>query len=426
MKLNIDVHDREIISLLERLVAITGPEPWVRKLRALEHQAGENPFLRKWQLERNCIELTFGQMLASRDAQGRFPVAIQNQMQYELYGFAAGVVRIYEQLTPRGRARVHGMLRDGLQPDNNLLPFQHEIVTAVHLVSRGYDVQMNDLENGSGVDYIASKDGLELEVECKVFTGDLGRKIHRGKVLMLHRYVADVVQDVFKRATKGLLVRVEVPDRLTCQPRQLGAIKRTLSEALLSGDAVVRNLECEVTVFDFEIGASPFVARSFEETDQAAIRDFAHKRLGKANRELMVLFSPGKRAVVLQVQSAGHDETLKGAHRQLREAAKGQFTKTRPGILSVQFQELSAEQLLDIAKSDTTNRANATGLQIMTSDFLNSPNRQHIHAVVYRSQGSLTESQAAQGRSVRGEGPAYYIRNPGNAHYNDPRCMAFA
>ena len=157
--------------------------------------------------------------------------------------FAAGAVRIYEQLSERGKARFRGMLRDGLQPGSSLLALQHEVVTAVHLVSRGYDVQMNDLEGGSGVDYIASKDGLEIEVECKFFTGDLGRKIHRGKVLILHRYIADVVKDVFQRASKGLLVRVEIPDRLTCQPQQLEAIKRSLSIALLSGEAVVRTPE---------------------------------------------------------------------------------------------------------------------------------------------------------------------------------------
>lgn len=425
MWFDIDVHDWEIVSLLERLVAITGPDPWVRKLRTLQQQARENPFLAQWQSERNGIELTFGMLLAAQNAQGRFPVQIQSQAQYELYGFAAGVVRIYEQLSVKGKTRLHGMLRDGLQPDNNLLALQHEVVTAVHLVSRGYDVEMNDLENGAGVDYIASKDGLEIEVECKVFTGDLGRKIHRGKVLMLHRYVADVVQDVFKRASKGLLVRVEVPDRLTCQPRQLEAIKRDLSTAFLSGDDVVRNPDCEVEVLDFEIASSPFAAKSFEETDQAAIREFVHKRLGKANRELIVLFAPAKRAVVVQVQSAKHDETLKGAHRQLREAAKGQFTKTRPGILCVQFQELTADDLLNLAKDDTTDRSRATGLQIMTSDFLNSPNRQHIYAVAYRSQGALREGHSPNGRTLRSQGPAYYIRNPNNPCYDDPRCSAF-
>jgi hypothetical protein len=426
MRFEIDVHDTEIVSLLERLLAITRPDPWVRKWRTLEQQARENQFLREWHSERNGIELAFGRLLSMQNAQGKFPVQVQDETQYELYGFAAGVVRIYEQLSAKGKTRLNGMIRDGLQPGNNLLALQHEIVTAVHLVSRGYEVQMNDLEKGSGVDYIASKDGAEIEVECKVFTGDLGRKIHRGKVLTLHRHVADVVELAYKRATGGLLIQVEIPDRLTGQPQQMDAIKRGLSSALLSGTTVVKVPECEIRVLDFEIATSPFAPRDVEEIDQRAIRDFAHKRLGRGNRELMILFAPGKRAVVLQVQSAKHDETLKGAYRQLREAATGQFTKTRPGILTVQFQELTADQLLSIAKDDTTVRSKATGLQVMTSDFLNSPNRGHILGVVYRSHGVLSAADGPAGRSMRSQGPAYDIRNPANPHYNDPRCMPFS
>jgi hypothetical protein len=285
---------------------------------------------------------------------------------------------------------------------------------------------MNDLENGSGVDFIATKEGLEIEVECKMFTGDLGRPIHRNKVLMLHRHVADVVQNAFKQAKRGLLVRVEVPNRLTCQPSQMEGIKRALASAFVSGGIVVRHPECEVEILDFDVQQSPFKGTSADDIDQMAVRIFAQERLGKANRELMVLFSPGRRAVVVQVQSARDDETLKGAYRQLREASRGQFTKTRPGILAVQFQELTAEDLLNIAKSDSNVRGRATSLQIMTSDFLESPNRQHIYAVVYRSQGTLVHGQDQSGsRTLRSEGPAYFIPNPGNPSYRDPRCAAF-
>lgn len=426
MHFDIDVHEWQVDSLLRRLMEINGPDPWIRKWRTLQQQVSQNPFLQKWHIERHGIELKLGQLLASEGLGRKFPIRPQDESQYELYGFSAGIVRIYEQLSEKGKARLRGMLRDGLQPDNNLLPLQHEIVTAVHLISRGYDVQMNDLENGCGVDFIALKAGIEIEVECKVFTADLGRKIHRNKVLMLHRYLVDIVQDIFKRATCGLLVRIEIPDRLTCQPTQLEAIRRSLNSAFLTGDLAVRSPECEVQVLDFDIQDSPFNVKTIEEIDQTKIRDFAHKKFNKANRELMMLFSPGKRAIVVQVQSAKNDELLKGAYRQLRESAKGQFTKTRPGILAVQFQELSGAELLDIARTDTSNKAKATGLQIMTSEFLNSPNRQHIHAVAYRSQGVISSTDGPHGSTTRSQGPAYYFRNPANPHFDDKRCFAFS
>jgi hypothetical protein len=49
-------------------------------------------------------------------------------MDYKLYGFIAGVVRIYEQLSPTGKKQLRRMLRDGLQPDNHCLLLQHGIL----------------------------------------------------------------------------------------------------------------------------------------------------------------------------------------------------------------------------------------------------------------------------------------------------------
>jgi len=58
--------------------------------------------------------------------------------------------------------------------------------------------------------------------------------------------------------------------------------------------------------------------------------------------------------------------------RQLRDAAKGQFTGTRLAMLVAQLHALAADQLLNLGLLDSSTRANAHGLQIMTSDFLQS------------------------------------------------------
>ena len=130
--------------------------------------------MREYQSERHGLELTFRSLLSDQRRTGRFPITVKNDAQYRLYAFAATIVRIYEQLSVPGNVRLRGMLLDGLKPDNNLLSLQHEINTAVHFVSRGFDLDFNDIEKGSGVDFIARYDGIELEVECKMFTGDLG------------------------------------------------------------------------------------------------------------------------------------------------------------------------------------------------------------------------------------------------------------
>jgi hypothetical protein len=313
------------------------------------------------------------------------------------------------------------MLLDGLKPDNNLLSVQHEVITVVHLVQRGYDVEMNDLERGSGVDFIATREELQLEVECKMFTGDLGRKLHRRKVLMLHKHLFDTVLRAYQSAQHGLFIRITVPDRLHCGNPQLHGIEQALSTGLQAGNALTKSDECEIEITDFAIAESPFNVAGPHDISRKALEDFSRAKFGRVNKEMMIVFSPGKRAVIALVESAQPDEVLKGVARQLRDTAKRQFTGTRPGIIAVQFQELSADAMENLARKDSSSRVNANGLQIVTADFLDSPKRAHIHTVVYRSHGRMTRA----GNTITGAGPAYFIRNPGNACYGDVRARAF-
>ena len=422
MRFTVDVMDHDVTELVNKFIAITGTEPWSRKFTALRRQLQDNRFLHDWQAEHFGVELKLRQLIEEQERTGQFPVDVRDHLHYKLYGFVAGVVRIYEQLSLTGQKRLQGMLRDGLQPDNNLLSLQHEIATAVHLMGRGYDVEMNDLENGSGVDFIARLRGLELEIECKMFTGDIGRQIHRRKALDLHKHLSVTLQRAYGTAAKSLLIRITIPARLTCSPLQLKGIDTTVSVALEAGTSAAKSEHCEVQVIEFDVADSPF---SVSTPNEEAIRTFVEAKLNRINKELMYIFSPGKRALVALVESARPDTVLKGVYRQLREASKGQFTRSRPGILSIQFQDLTADEMENIAMSDTAERPKATGLQVMTSDFLASENRRHIHTVSYRSHGRLMAQDRAVANTIQETGLCYVIRNPLSPYHDDPRARVF-
>jgi hypothetical protein len=190
---------------------------------------------------------------------------------------------------------------------------------------------------------------------------------------------------------------------------------------LQAGKALTKSDDCEVEITDFAIAESPFNVAGPNDISRKALEDFSRAHYGRVNTEMMIVFSPGKRAVIALVESAQPDEVLKGVARQLRDTAKRQFTGTRPGIIAVQFHELSADAMENLAREDSSSHMNANGLQIVTSDFLDSPKRAHIHTVVYRSHGRITRA----GNTITGAGPAYFIRNPGNAFYADSRARAF-
>ena len=100
---------------------------------------------------------------------------------YRLFAFMASVVSIYERLSTKGQKRLRGMILGGLR-DNGLTPLQQEMGVAAHLFWRGFDVFFSDIETGlGGFDFLATKDGIEIEVECKRIGLSLGRKIALGR-----------------------------------------------------------------------------------------------------------------------------------------------------------------------------------------------------------------------------------------------------
>lgn len=422
MKFPIDVHDTEVQQLLGGLTQITGIESWKRRFKWLERESADNPLMEEWLRERCSIEWTFNEVLRNQSLMRRGPFTVENIAEYELVAFAAGTVRIYERLNERGRQRLRGVLLDGLKEDKGLSSVQHEIMTAVHLMRRGFDVEFHDMELGGGFDFLAQKEGVEIEVECKMFTADLGRKIHRRRSATLCKALESVLSQTYGSATAGMIVTVTIPDRLTPSPEQHRGIEQTLRAGLLSGDALTRTEHCDVRVLDFSIDKSPF-NKTPEDLSRKEVQHFVWERTGRSNSTLMILFSPGRRAVVLSLESQKSDDVLKGMRHQLREAAKGQFTKTRPAFLAVQLHDLTADQLADLAQSDSPWRGNATGLQVMTSDFLQSPSRAHIHSVVYRSHSTLSDDH--QHGLKRADGLAYLIKNGYHPLHKDPRYSVF-
>lgn len=422
MKFPTNVYDTEVLELLCGLIKITGIEPWKRRFQWLQREAGDNPLMEKWLRERCRIEWTFNEILCNQSLMPQQSFRVDGMAQYELVAFAAGIVRSYERLSESGRRRLRGVLLDGLKEDKGLLSVQHEITTAIHLMSRGFDVEFHDMEHGGGFDYVARKEGIEIEVECKMFSSDLGRKIHPRRSATLCKALEDVLAQTCRSASVGMIITITIPDRLTPSPEQHRGIEQTLRAGLLSGDALTRTEHCEVRTLEFSIEKSPF-NKTAKEASHKEVHQFVGERTGRWNSTLMIFFSPGRCAVILSLESSKSDDVLKGMRYQLREAAKGQFTKERPAFLAVQLHGLTASELTDIAHSDSPWRGNATGLQIMTSDFLQSPSRAHIHSVVYRSHGTLFDDNQ---HGLKGSaGLAYLIKNGYHPLCSDPRCSVF-
>lgn len=204
-----EVHENDFLSLLNRFIQIAGIAPWKKKFEWLQNEIVANNYMREWLQERHGMEAKLHELMIKEQQTGRFPLKVEDVQQYRLYAFVTAVARIYDGLSMAGKARLRGMLLDGLKSTNGLVSLQHEMTTAIHLMSRSFDVEFHDMEEGSGVDFIARRDGIEIEVECKVFTCDIGRKVHKRHVFTLFKALESTVSPICRDATNGLFIRIK-------------------------------------------------------------------------------------------------------------------------------------------------------------------------------------------------------------------------
>ena len=420
MRFSVEVHQKNIPSLVNELLGIVGVDVWQRRFAWLRRELNENEHMQDWLLERCSLESTLMQVISEKELGPASAYRLDLPGRYELAAFAAGISAIQGHLSAPAQNRLRGQLYDGLNTDKGLLSLQHEVSTAVHLMQSGFDLTCHDLESGGGFDYIAARDGLEIEVECKMFSGDIGRRIHkRAQAKLFIRLRARLLQ-VLGGLRTGLLLRLKFPVRLSSSDSQHAQVCRAVDMGLLSGKGF-HSEECSVSTVDFDVAGSPFQSVSERRVDQSKAREFVFALTGNRNPAMALMFTEASQVLVVVFESAKMDDVLGGMRHQLREAAAKQFSGSRPGVFVAQISDLRNEQLLELAGSDSLDRAKASRLQVMTSDLLQSNSRKHVHSVIYRGTPTLASDQG----SVSSRGVSYFMRNEFHPLAHDPRFTAF-
>lgn len=203
----------EMTTLFRTFVAITGWQPWKERLASFRQQVKANPLLEEHFAERYSLELEM-EHLHHRVQLGRKIKLPETYRSYALLSFIAIVARIHDRLSSNGQRRLAGMLRDGLKAEYGLAPLQHKMNVAAHLMSKGFDVEFSDIESGGRFDMLAEKEGVEIEVECKTHSADIGRKIHRLRLYQFGEQIFSLLQSGLDRRSGGQLARIRLPGRL--------------------------------------------------------------------------------------------------------------------------------------------------------------------------------------------------------------------
>ena len=220
----------EIPAQFNRLMGITGWKPWKHRFMWLHEQVRVNPPY--YLTERFGLELAFGQVRQHHKQTGRYPWPPKTAEQQRLYSFLAMIVRCHQRLGAKGKTRLKGMIEDGLKSDYGIAQLAFEMKMVAQLMSRGFDVEFNDMESGGGFDFLATNEKVEIEIECKFVSGDIGRQIHLKRLHQLGTVLLPEMAKFLDQECGGQLVRVLLPGRLTGDDKQHHKIRHLISQAV--------------------------------------------------------------------------------------------------------------------------------------------------------------------------------------------------
>jgi hypothetical protein len=187
MRIDTTVAAVQLPSIFRNLFTIAPWEWWQRREKELKGREEKNPYLTAYFDENFSLERALFQAIKYRKATTRYP-SISGAASigyYQLYSFTHAIVNTHAHLSSRGQTRLRGSLKDGLNSEYGLTPIALEMAVAVHLWSTGFDVDFTDMEGRGQFDFLANREGIELEVDCKTASGDVGRSIHRYRMLEL-------------------------------------------------------------------------------------------------------------------------------------------------------------------------------------------------------------------------------------------------
>jgi hypothetical protein len=421
------VYTAEMPALLARAVQIATPAACRRRTEAFASQIRANPLITHYVNERFPIERAWDQVLRYKNSTGRLPSIVDEESPalHRLFAFAAMAARVHHRLSPRGQKTLAGRIRGGLTDDNGLASLAYEMQIAAHLMLQGFDVIFHDIENGGGFDFLASRDGLEIEVECKAFSGDIGRKIHLRRQYQLGGLIYPALASTLKNRG-STFIEITLPKRLNGS--DLPVLADLISGALREENQLPGPSPCSLRIEPFSIGGSPFnLDERPPKVNKDDIASFVQEQFGTETQNYLLLMSRGAGAVIVALTSRQPDGVLKGIYKQLKSAAD-QLSGGRPGFICGHFLDMAPDDLLEISEAPkTTNKP--TGLHIMMTAFFRNVQRSHVHTVKFSTPGILRTSRYVDGDMLKvqsGEqGPAFVLTNKAHPLADDDRLRVF-
>lgn len=410
-----EVLEEDLFSLYQRFMVLTGAKVWTKRLQKVSDIV-HDPFRRSFYGEEFPLERA---MLATRLALNqhrRLPLPRSSEL-YQLYAFISNCVAVHERLSAAAQKALVGRLNDALGK-GSLTPLVFEMSVIGALSQRRCKVGFSDFETPGGFDFLVESEGLQLEIECKTVTEDIGRKVKRDSAIALYQRVKKQIHAALPSMATGAIIRVVVNEALSRENVLQNNVAQGIQDAIRDKETKRVGGIGAIEFIPFSMGSSPFGSPPRTEIPQSRVEEFVFQVTGQRNKEAMAIYGQKSPAVILVLTSDKQDRGIHDWLREPRESVSTQFSGERPAVLCVHFSGLTNEQLVDLA-------GQANGLAVGARRILNNDKRPHLVSVVFFAKPSASSLQEDE-RGISQPGNTYILHNSLHPAHADKRSNVFA
>ena len=295
-----------------------------------------------------------------------------------------------------------------MKEPSGLRPLAYEVLMLTHLTQRGFDVECIDLAGHGRHDFLATRSGKSIEVECKTTARDAGRKIHMSEVSTLGGRLWPIARPLLDKGGFHIVL-IEVPNRLSAQEQDMQGLADLFARAIVDEG----HAEGALAIVDYKIVDT--LPAELPDTTEDKLRSTFLSAFGRQASSIVFYGRPKGAALAIGVTSRAPDKVLDTLADQGKEAAK-QCTGDRPAVIAMQITEVTRAQLADSVKGPS-------GLHKIVHEVLRSEDRRHVDSIAFTVPPILRWSSLIGVTEI--SGLVGIIHNPAPKHPSDTARQLF-
>jgi hypothetical protein len=410
--LSTEIRSNEFPAIFNRFEQTIGSNVWHRRVTRIREEVRGNQYLRDYLHYENRVAFVLEAYSKHKASRGAPPsVFIQDAAHYDAVAFVTQTVAFMEAAEPDIAGALRARVRGAFNNPSDFRGLALEMLIATHLQRQSALIQ---LPTDGTYDWLAERDGLSFEVECKSISNDKGRPVHYRESLDLFNLAKKALGKITDRVVGGLLVDVRLPGRLPSAHSIRKEICTEIRRAVLSGAAHRKELAA-VSTHTFSLAE---LTLRGDASDNALVNDFLKRRYGALQgRYAAAHTTRGGGLLVLAVGSEIPEDTIGETMQEVKDAASDQLTGVRPGVVCVKLEGVTAAELVELAE------AHPTALSRGLSELWQSTSMRRVAHVVFLADDKV--EQKLSGAWSRG-GMSYDFENPSSSHKGDSRLELFS